>query len=70
MSNSIEAQIIEAEERLRLAMIDSDVKIFSLLLGVSFLSPIRHFEIYELRSQTNIDQMPIAETVAKVIIPH
>ena len=33
MSNSIEAQIIEAEERLKLAMRDSDVKVLDELLA-------------------------------------
>ena len=33
MSNSIEAQILEAEERLRLAMLDSDVKVLDELLA-------------------------------------
>ncbi len=33
MSNSIEAQILEAEERLRLAMLDSDVRVLDELLA-------------------------------------
>lgn len=33
MSNSIEAQIVEAEERLRLAMLDSDVRVLDELLA-------------------------------------
>ncbi len=33
MTNPIEAQILEAEERLRLAMLDSDVKILDELLA-------------------------------------
>ncbi len=33
MSNSIEAQIIKAEERLKLAMLDSDVKVLDELLA-------------------------------------
>ena len=33
MSNSIEAQIIKAEERLRVAMLDSDVKVLDELLA-------------------------------------
>ena len=37
MSNPIEAQIFEAEERLRLAMLDSDVKVLNELLAFLIL---------------------------------
>ncbi len=37
MSNSIEAQILEAEERLRLAMLDSDVKVLDRLLAAELV---------------------------------
>ena len=37
MSNSIETQILEAEERLRLAMLDSDVKVLDRLLAAELV---------------------------------
>ena len=37
MSNSIEAQIIEAEEQLRLAMLDSDVQVLDELLAAELI---------------------------------
>ncbi|MDJ0747630.1 MAG: nuclear transport factor 2 family protein [Xenococcaceae cyanobacterium MO_167.B27] len=37
MSNSIETQILEAEERLRLAMLDSDVRVLDELLALELV---------------------------------